>query len=426
MDIRKGNRRNYKILLTTLILLILSSYSVSFAQIFNLGSISSDRNTVGLRSQNSENINPISFRSDSLSVQRDIEKMSGEEIVQEGSIEIDKYIVGPGDKFRLKIWGEYDYEDILTLSPTGRLVLPEFGPVKLDSLTFSDAQNTVLERLSRLYKKENTNISFDLVSIRKFRAHILGEVVSPGLYVITPVNRLTDLIALSGGVKFNGDISRIKLLRDSDTTVVNLYDYYLKADLDANPLLDERTLIFVPQLNLSDEKVFLLSGLTKGYLRIIDNETISSLLFRTGAITRTQELESILVKRNSENIYLNDPFELYNYQLNDMDTIIISTYTDSVYVIGEIEKPGAVKYISGLSLKEYISLAGGPTGSGSYKRIDIIRDGDEIRNDSDIMAGDIIKVKKNGIALIREYTTVISPIASIVLTAYAIGLWGND
>ena len=148
---------------------------------------------------------------------------------------------------------------------------------------------------------------------------------------------------------------------------------------------------------------------------------------RTRAITRSEQLQSILVIRDNEHLTMQSPEELYSFKLLTDDTVFVSTYADSVYLVGEVVNPGAYPFMPGLSIKEYISLAGGPTDSGSLRRIKVIRNGSNLSSKKSgyIQAGDIIQVKKKGLAIIKEYTSVVSPIVSIILTGYAIGLFGG-
>ncbi len=69
-----------------------------------------------------------------------------------------------------------------------------------------------------------------------------------------------------------------------------------------------------------------------------------------------------------------------------------------IFVIGEVERPGEYDWERGLTVRQAISLAGGPTQAAALKRIKIIRvkNGKEqeikVRLDDLVKPDDIIKV----------------------------------
>ncbi len=347
-------------------------------------------------------------------------------IPQDAPIDPAKYIVGPGDKFLLKIWGGYQLEETLPVLPAGEIILPDYGSVKLAGLSLKAAKDTINQKINRLYKE--IEMSFSLVEVRSLRVHLLGDVRYPGLYTLFPTNRLTDLLKISGGTTPSGDLSSILLIEGKDTTRLNLYDYYQNGTLSANPYLREGLIVYVPPLEPTSDRVYLLSSVSKGYIRLFKNENLWDFLRRTRAVTRSEQFQSIAVKREGETLLMESPEQLYDFTLSDSDSIIVSTIADSVYVVGGVNIPGAYPYIPGMSITEYLSLAGGPTSSGSIKRVSVIRGDKKLNTDEAgyLQAGDIIKVKDNTLTVIKRYTSVISPIASIILTAYAIGLFGGN
>ena len=72
-----------------------------------------------------------------------------------------------------------------------------------------------------------------------------------------------------------------------------------------------------------------------------------------------------------------------------------------MFVTGEVKKPGKVKWESDMSVRQAISLAGGPTSKGSPNRIKILRMKDGVEKEisphmSDrVLPGDIIKIPES-------------------------------
>lgn len=82
------------------------------------------------------------------------------------------------------------------------------------------------------------------------------------------------------------------------------------------------------------------------------------------------------------------------------DSIYVSK-AEGVFVTGEVKKPGKVKWESHMSVRQAISLAGGPTNKGSPSRTRILRMKNGVEKEisphmSDpVLPGDIIKVPES-------------------------------
>jgi len=82
------------------------------------------------------------------------------------------------------------------------------------------------------------------------------------------------------------------------------------------------------------------------------------------------------------------------------DSIYVSR-AEGVFVTGEVKKPGKVKWESHLTVRQVISLAGGPTSKGAPGRTKILRTKDGIEEEmspdmSDrVLPGDIVKVPES-------------------------------
>ncbi len=82
------------------------------------------------------------------------------------------------------------------------------------------------------------------------------------------------------------------------------------------------------------------------------------------------------------------------------DSVYVSK-AEGVFVTGEVKKPGKVKWESRMSVRQAISLAGGPTSKGAPDRTKILRMKDGVEKEispdmSDrVLPGDIIKIPES-------------------------------
>ena len=78
-----------------------------------------------------------------------------------------------------------------------------------------------------------------------------------------------------------------------------------------------------------------------------------------------------------------------NTTLEDGDEIIIPNLTQQVYVYGEVNNQGAIRYVSGKNLKHYINGSGGLMSSADKKLIYVIHPNGEtskLMNDNRILS----------------------------------------
>ena len=114
--------------------------------------------------------------------------------------------------------------------------------------------------------------------------------------------------------------------------------------------------------------------------------------------------------------------------LQDGDTLSIPALEDSIYVIGEVGRPGPLPYTAGFGLRQYLTLAGGPTYGAATQHGRLVRvqrpKGDLIVTNIDVRAliegrlRDDIRLQAGDILLVPRfhpfYRDVIEAIAPFV------------
>jgi polysaccharide export outer membrane protein len=96
----------------------------------------------------------------------------------------------------------------------GALTLPMLGPIKVTNMTVDQLRN----RLVTEYSAQLKNPSID-VSVKR-RVSVLGQVMKPGVYAVDPTMRLSDVVALAGGLAEDGTTKNIDVMRGNSI----LYD----------------------------------------------------------------------------------------------------------------------------------------------------------------------------------------------------------
>lgn len=114
----------------------------------------------------------------------------------------------PGDVLEVLIWREEDLSGEFLVDETGAVTLPLLGRKSMTDKPLSELR----DELIGAYRVHLNNPSITINPVR--RIYVLGEVNKPGLYHANPTLTLAGAIALAEGATTDGDISKIRLVRD--------------------------------------------------------------------------------------------------------------------------------------------------------------------------------------------------------------------
>ena len=186
---------------------------------------------------------------------------------------------------------------------------------------------------------------------------VRGEVLSPGTFTIVPgETRLSDVIRRAGG--FTPEASP----RAS---------YVVRADFETDeiPDLEYKRLADVPQASMKDEEYIYFRTRSRQMFGVVDTDIA---------------------------VALTEPGGPADVILRGGDVIRIEQQPVSVEVLGQVERPGMVKYEPGMSYQQYIDQAGGLSWHARKRGIRLIKTstGVWVKPDRDtvVEAGDIVFV----------------------------------
>jgi len=126
-----------------------------------------------------------------------------------GLISLEAQILEPGDGVRISFYNITD-EDIsgdYYIQQNGILQLPYIGLLNIKERNFNLVQSEIETKYDSLYT------GVELIVLPLFRISVLGEVRTPGVYYVTGVEKLLDVIALAGGETADSDMSEIYVER---------------------------------------------------------------------------------------------------------------------------------------------------------------------------------------------------------------------
>lgn len=392
-------------------LILLSMFIVPLlvqGQRFGLSSTPGEQRTVITPDQQVENPIPVEL------------------IALERPITGDEYLVGPGDQIAISVQTSETLDRVLTISPTGFLMIPGVGKVDLRNLTLNGA----IERINQaiLLNFKNARVNSELVGLRQFKVAIVGAVNTPGYYTVSAVNRVSDVIELAEPRPM-ALLNQVQLDRlDKRVLTLDITDFYTHGDLTQNPQLTEGDRISLVYGDLNQHAIVVRGAVNRtGYDYLKPGETLGELIARRIDFRSNADLENIkIVRKNDGKIEFVTvkPDEFNSFELQPGDDIEF-LYEKPVNVQGYVASSGSFNFIPGYTAADYVTLAGGLSPAGTMNGIKITRvDGTVLRGeDVVIQRGDIIEVPRSWMNIAFGEISVIqffSTMATLVLAVLAV------
>ncbi len=159
----------------------------------------------------------------------------------------DDYLVGPGDRIMLQLWGSIDGVFELEVNRSGEVLLPRVGAVKVWGTPFGGLHELFRQNLATIFKDFQLNVNMG--KLRMMKVYIVGEVRSPGDYNLSSLSTVISALTAAGGPTKNGSLRNIQIRRVGKLTEpVDLYDFFLKGDRSCDVRLHPGDTIYVPVL----------------------------------------------------------------------------------------------------------------------------------------------------------------------------------
>jgi len=292
------------------------------------------------------------------------------------------YIIGPGDKLFIDIYGQSENYYQSEVSPDGDVILENIGPVNLNGLSLKNAKKRLLSRFKTIYTGINNKTTFVNISVgipRAVRVNIVGEVNLPGTYNFSAFNTVYNAIYVAGGITEKATLREIKLYRNNKlVNTVDVYKFLNKGDGSSNIRLENNDLIVVgPYTNRVT-----IEGAVKipGKFETKNDETLADLLSYSGGLSENAFKKSIKLTRIIDGelkiVDINsDQFEFFKPMTGDKFQVdqIIEKYNNRVIVSGAVYRPGTFSVYDGMSIKDLVEKAGGLKSDVYYEKAYVTR-----------------------------------------------------
>ena len=150
-----------------------------------------------------------------------------------------QYVISPGDRIMLRVWGAFTYDDILVVDQQGNIFVPEVGPISVGGLSHSQLQNTIKSQISSVFKS-NVQLYTNLMSSQPVAVFVTGHVFNPGRYAGGQNDTILYYLDRAGGiVPERGSFRHITVKRGKQIIAnVDLYEFLTSGDLPGVQLQD--------------------------------------------------------------------------------------------------------------------------------------------------------------------------------------------
>ncbi len=344
----------------------------------------------------------------------------------------DDYKLGPGDEVVINIWGNNEDHIRQTISPEGSIFVSQIGPIYLNGLSINKANQIVKELFASKYADvagDGSDISLTLGNLRTIQVDIMGEVVTPGTYRVSPFSTLFHALYNAGGTTESGSLRSIEVMRNGRKVATSdIYDYLFNGKRSNDIRLQEGDVIVVPAYDRLVEA----GGEVKrpGIYELKRGETLKDLLKYSGGMKATAYSDRITVDRvtnGSKTVAVVESADFANTRLDDGDVVnvggAINQYDNRVEVRGAVFRPGYYAINDEVkTLRDLIKIANGLKEDAFLNRAQLFREMEnkDIRvlpiNLEKVVNGTApdIKLRKNDILVVASREDI-DPLGNIII-----------
>jgi protein involved in polysaccharide export with SLBB domain len=306
-------------------------------------------------------------------------------VVQAGSIDPTKYVLGPGDVLEVDLWGRVVRVIPLEVSPEGKVFVPGRGPLNVGGRTLDFARDRITHMIAELYVGVNSDVR--LVRLRTFKVYVAGVVKQAGALEVTPVTRASEVISRAGlgdgGSRRNIEVRRL----GGGVTRLDLDAFENLGRQDADPLLVDGDVLLVPKA----QRFVDITGAVPygGHFELAPGDSMSTMLELAGGLLPAASPEQALMvrftsptERESLSVDLRAVVSRQqDFALRDGDHLYIRFRPEyhqvpSVGIWGEVIQPGTYPIVLGRDrLSDLVRWAGGFRPEANSAAIHLVREG---------------------------------------------------
>jgi len=314
--------------------------------------------------------------------------------------------LGAGDMLQLVMPGEEAFANPFQVNRDGSITLPEVGPVAVAGLTVAQARERLRAALAQSFRDLGR---FNLIlRERRLLLTVGGFVRQPGPVELPGESNVQMAIAAAGGLAPGAQLDRVQVRRGGQVITFDYKRYLDTGDARILPALRTLDEVFVPASPLTgnvevpfDARTLTAAGDAaddRNAVRVFgevnqpgsfahrQGMTVMDAIIRAGGVTRYAGTEQIRIIAGGEprpfnlKAFLDTGNATLNPTVAPGTTIFVPAQTEEVrqgprvvYVMGEVQRPGAFEMRPGAGFFDVLANAGGPSRFAETRQVRIIR-----------------------------------------------------
>ena len=210
------------------------------------------------------------------------------------------YRMGTGDVLRISVYGQPDLTTEARIGEGGSITFPLIGEVKLLGSTPSQGEAEIVRRLKKGGFILDPNVNLNVVQYRSQQVSVLGRVNRPGKQILEKISRVSDALALAGGIVVDG-ADTITLVRERNGKTeyrdIDVIALFKEGGETSNEVVSDGDII-----NVAKQPVFYIYGEVQrpGSFRLEQNMTVVQALSMGGGLTPRGTQRGIKILRRDD------------------------------------------------------------------------------------------------------------------------------
>jgi protein involved in polysaccharide export with SLBB domain len=229
----------------------------------------------------------------------------------------DHYTVGPGDTFRIEIYGKIEtIRPAVTIQPDGTITYLQAQNIHVDGQTIEEMRLAVQKSLDQYFK--NIEVIVQPVKLLSKNYFVLGRVTTKGAFVLDRPITIVEAVARAKGFESGpaepsvaglADLSRSFLVRNGKHMPVNFEKLFLEGDFSQNLEIEPNDYLYFPS-SVAREIYVVGAVVRPGRFDYMPGGSCIAAITAGGGYTDNAFRERVLIIRGS---------------LNDPETIVVDT-----------------------------------------------------------------------------------------------------
>ncbi|WED24144.1 polysaccharide biosynthesis/export family protein [Vibrio sp. JC009] len=289
----------------------------------------------------------------------------------------DNYLIAPGDKINIWLWGAVNYSDVATVDNQGNIFIPNIGPITVKDVPASEVNALVTSKIKRIYTN-NVSVYVNLLTTTPVSIYLSGPVIRPGQYAGMASDSILYFLKRAGGIDSErGSYREIQVIRNDEVLkTVDLYDFIRTGNMPKVNFKDGDVILVSPQ-----KSAITVSGAVRNPFRFELKQQTSVGEQLTSYSRPLAKASHVGIVGNRES----GPFSVYisyekfkDFELKDGDKVIFNDDLHAkiidIQISGSYEGPSYFAVKEGTLLHDMLSYIPVEESLADYESIYILRE----------------------------------------------------